>query len=745
MIQRHTVVPRHIWALIALLFGLFCFQGISEYLGASVRLGVVVDEHQTGVRILAIHDHSPAQKADVPTNSVLKAIDGHPVASISDIVPILKAAQSDSVILTLEKDGKTRNIPVTPGTRVNYRSLVLNLLMLVVYISIGIAAIKASSVDSRTRLLAWFSFAVALDITTYINISYWPGTQLVYTGSKQMLAVLQFALIFHLLSLIPKPAPWMKLHYMPAALYVTSLVFHLLFLLLGLGSVLPGSRLSELARFILNNNLSFISWGGIIFCILIFQYFRTSGLRERRQVLWILFSVVPWLLLQLSDLLVPNPSWVYSEWYALADKFTHLLFPVGVLAAIFSRNLLDLNDLLPRKFFYSLLAALLLSIPAIAFLEAGILISNKYTPGSGIWLSGLAMLALGYGFSPLRDQLIQVLEGRSWYKQHHLGRDLRQLAEELSDMNGLEEIERQLTSRLASLMRSQGVILHLGPDQPDTPARAGKTRQAPACWIGIENERICLEELELQHLETPLHLGRAGETNTLLQRLYQHGLELIIPLQLHGRHLGSLMLGRSLGGQRYSWRETELLNLFAQNISAKFANALLHSQLQFDELTGLYRRNAIMEKLERCISNFQENGQIFSIAMIDLDDFKMVNDRHGHIEGDRILKMAAAAASEMLSQEERLGRYGGEEFLLVMPKRDKEGAMWLCEHVRWALEELQKQDARATTASIGIAESREISDPHLAVPEQALELIALADRRLYMAKAKGKNRVIAHG
>jgi diguanylate cyclase (GGDEF)-like protein len=739
--RQHKAVPAPVWILSALLLGLFCFQTASEYLSSGIHLGIIIREDGSNVRIVSVRDDSPAQSAGVPADSLLKTIDGHTVTSISDITPLLKAVRADSVTLGLEQDGTTRNVTVTPGKQANYRSLVLNLLILVVYISIGIAAIKASSIDARTRQLAWFSFAVALDITTYINISYWPGSQSLYFGFKQMLAVLQFALIFHLLSLIPKPAPWMKPRYMPAAVYVLALSSHLLFFLLSFNFISLGENISEPARFILNNNISFISWGVIALCILLYQYFRSSETRERQQVKWILFSVIPWLGLQLSDLLVPNSAWVYSDWYSLADKFTHMLFPIGILAAIFSHNLLDLSDLFPRKFFYSLLATLLLAAPALAILETGILVGNRYAPDAAIWLTGLAMLALGYTFSPLRDRLIQALEGKSWYKQHHLGRDLRQLAEELSDMDGLEEIERQLTTRLASLMHSQGVILHLNPGLADSRASYTRKEEPVACWIGLENERICLKNLKLNRLKGPLHLGRPGETNSLLKQLFKHGLELIVPLQLHGAHLGTLMLGRSLGRQRYTWRETELINLFAQNISAKFANALLHSQLQFDELTGLYRRNAIVDRLEQCVGEYRENGQIFSIAMIDLDNFKMVNDRHGHLEGDRILKRAAAAASEMLSKEDRLGRYGGEEFLLVMSGRDMEGAIWLCEHVRWAMQELHNQDACATTASIGIAEIQEASHLDLPVQEQALELIALADSRLYKAKAEGKNRI----
>ncbi len=743
MIQQHKRLPPIVWALSALLLGLFFFQTLSEYLASNIQLGIVIQEEDHEVRIISTGEDTPARKAGVFPNSVLKAINGHPVHSVSDITPLMKHAQPGSVILTLEQDsGTARDIPVTPGIQLNYRSVVLNFLILVVYISIGIASLKASSIDSRSRILAWFSFAVALDVTTYIHINYWPGTQTLYSGLKQMLAVLQFALIFHLLSRIPKPAPWMKLRYMPLAIYVLFLGFHLIFFLLGYNIIPMDNSLAKFSRLVFTNNISYISWGLIVLGILFYQFFTTRDNRGRQQVKWILFSVVPWILLQLSDLLVPNSYWVYSDWYSLADKLTHMLFPAGILAAIFSYNLFDLNDLFPRQFFYSLLTTLLLAIPALAIVEAGIYISSQVNPEAAIWLSSLGTLALGYTFSPLRDRLIQFLEGQSWYKHDHLGRDLRQLAEELSEMNGLEEIEHQLTNRLASLMHSQGVILHLSPNLPGTSCV--RDEKGVACWIDQGGERICLEDPELRHLLAPLHLGHQREHNTLLKTLYQHGLELIVPLQLHGKHLGTLMIGRSLGRQRYSWRETELLNLFAQNISSKFANALLHSQLQFDELTGLYRRNAIVERLRASIKDYQEKGRIFSIAMIDLDDFKMVNDRYGHLEGDRILKKAAAAAREMLSSEDRLGRYGGEEFLLLMPGRDTKSAIWLCEHVRWALEELHQQDSSATTASIGIAEIREIYQDGLSSEEQTLELISLADKRLYQAKAEGKNR-ISHG
>ncbi len=742
MTQNHQRDRTLIWVLSALLLALFLFQSVSGYLSSSIRLGVVLKNTDSGVEIISVHEDSPAQKAGIPPHTFLKAIDGQPVNTINDVTPLLKGAQGrNSVNITVEQNGHSRDIGVFPGMPANYRSLTLNLLVLIVYVSIGAAAFRARKIDRRTRLLAWFSFAVALDITTYINITYWPEFQLLYISLKQMLAVLQFALIFHLLSLIPRPMPWMKWRFMPGAIYILALGFHLLIVLSAFDLVSLGNAMTGFSVLVLNN-ITFISWGFIILFILLFQLYITRDSGERQQVKWILLSVIPWLGLQLSDILVPDTAWIFSGWHDFLDRFVHLLFPVGVLAAIFRHNLLDLHDLFPRNYFYSLLTILVLAIPALAIMESGILLRRWYSPEMALWISNLAMLALGFSFSTVRNKLILALEGPTWHKQHNLGRELRQLAEELSMMDGLEEIERQLTSRLATLMHSRGVMLYLNPEhhaaRPDSPG----AEDALPCWIGKKGEYVCLNDPDLLQMDTPVHLGKPRETDPLRKQLYAHGLELIVPLQLHGERFGTLMIGRSLGQQRYSWRETELLNLFAQSISTKFANALLYSQLQFDELTGLYRRKAIMEIMEHCIEDFRNTGQSFTIAMIDLDDFKMVNDRYGHLTGDRILKKAAATAMEMLSKEDRLGRYGGEEFLLVMPGRDMASARWLCEHVRWALESLKQEDHSATTASIGIACIEEVQQEELPLPEQALALIALADSRMYKAKAEGKNRIV---
>ncbi len=736
-------LSRLFWLLAALIVMLFVFQIVSEYLSTGIRLGITIEQRDRAVEIVAVADESPAQRAGLQPDSILKSIDGASIQKISDITPVLKSADGASS-LVVERDGKLHSLQITPGTSLDYRSLLLNLLLIIVYLSIALAAIRVSNIEPKIQLLGWFALVVAFDIATYFNVSYWPDVISTYSIFKNMLAALQFALVFHLLSLIPRPAPWIKRQLMRVLLYPVVLGVHLLFLLVYFELLSLGDGAYAIAGFVFENNASFLSWGIIVLSTLFFQLYHARTSTERRQVQWILAATIPWVLLQLSDILAPTAGWVYSDWYDLADKLAHMLFSMGILAAIFRYNLLDLSDLFPRNFFYALLTMLLLAIPAVVVMESSVLIARSYGPEAAIWGSGLLMLALGHAFSPIRNYLMQLIEGRVWYQQHHLGQHLRQLTEDISNMSDPELARRYLTSRLAGLIHSSKVILHLDTAILATNASLSNDLGGRPCWIGGEGKTLCLDVLGLDELNTPLHLGSSTNTLPAVSRLYEQGLELVFPLQLQHDNLGVLMIGRSLGGRRYSRRETELLNLFTQNIATWFAHSLLNSQIQFDELTGLYRREAILETLTQHTQAFKESGQPFSIAMIDLDDFKMINDQHGHLAGDEVLRQSSAAAKEQLHKTDKLGRYGGEEFLLIMPGLGIPEAVSVCENICTAMQKLKHRLPYATTASIGIANSLEIRSDHMSVAHIMGELVALADSRLYQAKANGKNRVAAN-
>ncbi|HYH36606.1 MAG TPA: GGDEF domain-containing protein [Azospirillum sp.] len=162
----------------------------------------------------------------------------------------------------------------------------------------------------------------------------------------------------------------------------------------------------------------------------------------------------------------------------------------------------------------------------------------------------------------------------------------------------------------------------------------------------------------------------------------------------------------------------------------------LVDQASHDGMTGAFGRRIGEELLRLQFAHAQRSEHPLALVFVDLDDFKKVNDRHGHDEGDRVLRNAADAIRSMLRQSDILVRWGGEEFLLVMPNTAREGARAAAERLR-ALGFGERPDGSPQTASIGIAEY--LADR----PEDWERLVDLADHRMYLAKQAGKDRIVA--
>ena len=155
-----------------------------------------------------------------------------------------------------------------------------------------------------------------------------------------------------------------------------------------------------------------------------------------------------------------------------------------------------------------------------------------------------------------------------------------------------------------------------------------------------------------------------------------------------------------------------------------------------DSLTGLFNRRAFEEFGRRFLERTLSIGKPVSVLMIDVDNFKEVNDRFGHRTGDRVLSGIARAVKDALREADLVFRYGGEEFITILPGTNLEGALKAAENVRKKVElsafEVDGREIRLTV-SVGVAEGRK--------GERVDELIERADRSLYEAKRRGKNRV----
>lgn len=159
-----------------------------------------------------------------------------------------------------------------------------------------------------------------------------------------------------------------------------------------------------------------------------------------------------------------------------------------------------------------------------------------------------------------------------------------------------------------------------------------------------------------------------------------------------------------------------------------------------DSLTGLLNRRAILAHLRREQEHCRDHKLSLSVLMVDLDHFKKLNDTWGHHLGDQALVAAARALRCTLRQSDQVGRYGGEEFLLVLTGTDCDGAMILAERLRTALEDIEL--ATGGEARVALSGSFGLYFCEPGEEMDASEMVRLADEALYEAKARGRNQVV---
>ncbi len=176
--------------------------------------------------------------------------------------------------------------------------------------------------------------------------------------------------------------------------------------------------------------------------------------------------------------------------------------------------------------------------------------------------------------------------------------------------------------------------------------------------------------------------------------------------------------------------------LAIQNIELESALKRIGDLVVRDELTGVHNRRYLMERIREESQRSLRNNATFCIGMADIDFFKIVNDTYGHLAGDEVLRAVAQAGSACLRLTDCFGRFGGEEFVLVLSDTTLDGAMITAERVRHAVEALVFPGmSHGVTISIGVAEHVRKSD--------TAETLNRADAALYHAKEAGRNQCVA--
>jgi len=217
---------------------------------------------------------------------------------------------------------------------------------------------------------------------------------------------------------------------------------------------------------------------------------------------------------------------------------------------------------------------------------------------------------------------------------------------------------------------------------------------------------------------------------------------LCMPLKTNEKNLGAIEFINKVGSQ-FSPEDMERVQILLDLAAVSLDNAMMFERLtaitERDELTGLFNQQALMRKLEALIHHCQATGETFGYIFLDLDYLKQVNDKYGHLRGRTVIREVGHLLKSRLGSSAILGRYGGDEFWVILPGADKLKSVTVAEDIRKAIENHVFLEDHALnirlTASIGV----------VVFPQHARtfdSLAQLADEALFMAKKQNRNRVI---
>ncbi len=240
-------------------------------------------------------------------------------------------------------------------------------------------------------------------------------------------------------------------------------------------------------------------------------------------------------------------------------------------------------------------------------------------------------------------------------------------------------------------------------------------------------------------------LGRTADLPQRKPRLrYRTDSFSAVPLVAGPRRLGVVTLTDRSDGSAFDAQDFAAVRMLAANAALAMARERLTANLTeltriatVDAVTGLFNRRYFESQVEAEVQRARRQRQELALLMIDIDDFKRINDTWGHLEGDRALREVADLLRSGVRIFDVCARYGGEEFVIVMPGASAEVATHVAERIRRQVEQRSAHDPMPITISIGVGMLR----PHDAIED----LIATADRALISAKAAGKNLVWIDG
>ena len=749
--HRENVLPWHLLSGMVLLLVIFLlgWSILDDARFAAERIGVYISESDDGILIDLVESGLPADDAGARAGDLVVAVENDPVEDIATLSELFDRHHQpgQALAITVLRNGDSVHLQLVPGTSPDLVRLLAQLVLVAAYLGLAALAARHQQHDLRARLLMVFVTLVAIELAMPAGYMLGETGTLLIVLTWMGMTGIQIAVELHLVSLIPERLRLLTRHrFIIPGFYILGALISLV-----LTAVILHQWWSEddiYSELLVNLQTGILlAWAIVVPGILAWQAWQAITPRGRNQAMLVLFGLLPWVIY----------IWVSSLWSGWAEvdirltsqieNFVLLFFPAAVFVAIFRFGLFDIEQIVRRGVVYSVVAALALVVLYTLLTAALPWFTHTLGEEFGLWLVTGIAVGCGILFRPLRVTVERLVEHGLFPERRALRKRLIEIAGSLSQQSSMDG----LLSRLAEQSRE---TLDLAWTAVVTIEQHGVEQQSAFSEEMDERRRQDLSRLLSTESPVFLYLSRSkrpvsirrlkhhlGDQGHALERI---GAEALVPLYFQRRMIGILCLSSKRNGELFVREELELLDLFSHQVAASFENLRLFQDATYEELTGLLRREAVMRQLQAESARAVQSARALSVFMIDIDHFKPINDVHGHLFGDLILQRVAEVMHDSVRAVDSLGRYGGEEFLLIAPDTDSEGAHRLASKLRQAVYDLEftapDGDSQVrVTISIGFTTSSAVqTDPD----NLARELLSRADKAVYAAKNSGRNRIM---
>jgi len=751
--RRKRLRSKRIYAALigAALLLLILAQGAVKEYRFQRRIGVSWEIDARGILLTQVDAGSPADRAGLKDGDRLLTVAGTAVRTEAEYDRMAAGFRRDRPVrFGYERRGAMREADVRPGLEFPWGEFLANVGVVLAYFGLGLVAYMQVFYDTRKRLLYLLAFAIAFEFALPADTLGTLAVDMASTVAFYLISGFEFGLELHLAACLPERFPWMeRRRWLIPGFYVAGAAMGLWLSFAYAVDVLSLEILPETWRgstAVLDTAL-LPAWAAGMLTLLLLQAARQKEALGRYQVYLVLLGILPWVLTVAYSTLVywtdlPTPSWMTLAW-SLA------LFPfaLAIFVAMFRYQMFDIQLVVRKGMVYSALTGALLLL-FYAVLGAGSFLISRLMLGGRptIWVFSIAALLLGLAFQPLRQCVQSRIDRRFFPERHALRRRLDALAGELPGRGSVPKMGEHLVRQVREIFGLGSVRFWIVGGGREFCALVA---EVPSPGPGTDPSLADTQDPALRSLLDSRHPVRADRLpaadSPFGRYLAEKGIELCVPLTSGAGPAGVLLLGGKASGQRYTREEEELLGFLAGHAALVFENARLFESATYDPLTGLPRREAVMERLAQEVRRALRYGRPLAAAMCDLDFFKNVNDRFGHLEGDRALKRVARAFAGGLRAADLAGRYGGDEFLMVLPETDTTSAREMAERVRNIIQTLPHRtdsgNAYAVTLSIGIAT---LEGGGTDWEARAEDLVGRADAALYKAKQAGRNSIVLY-